>query len=355
MRRICLLRQEMERRHIGLFIVAGRENVRYVSGFTGSAGYAVVTADRGFVLTDFRYVEQAASEAPGFEVVRQGPDAAGALAALVTRLGVTRVGFEKEHISYAFYEKMAGRISGVELVGTEAVVESIRAVKEPEELLLIRKAAALADEGMAHAISCVRPGVRERELAVEVQHFLQMAGAERVGFEPIVVSGPRGSLPHGRPSERVIEPGDLVTIDLGAVFAGYCSDLTRTVAVGHASEKQREVHAVVLEAQEVAMEKLRPGIVAREVDAAARGVMGRWGYGEYFGHGLGHGVGLAVHEWPRVGMDSETVLQEGMVVTVEPGIYIPGWGGARIEDLVVTGRDGCEVISRARREFSIVP
>lgn len=352
-RRLAALRAALaaSRPPLDALLVTGAANRRYLSGFTGSAGLLVVTPAEALLLTDFRYAEQAGAEAPGWTVVETGQEPLADLRRCLVDLGVRRVGFEAEHVSVAQRERWQEAVPAVEWVPTAGLVERLRQVKDADEQAAIRRAAAVAAAAFEAVLPLVRPGVRERDLALELEYHLRRQGAEAVAFEVIVASGPRAALPHARPGDRRLEPGDAVIFDFGAVVDGYCSDCTRTVAVGRAGETLRHVHALVREAQRAALEAVRAGVEARTVDAAARSRIEAAGYGERFGHATGHGVGLEVHEAPRLGRGSQDVLAAGMVVTVEPGVYLPGQLGVRIEDLVVVGEDGGEVLTPTTREL----
>ncbi|HEY8395002.1 MAG TPA: Xaa-Pro peptidase family protein [Thermaerobacter sp.] len=352
-RRLETLRRRMAEEKVDGIWVGSPANRRYLSGFTGSSGWLLITADRAELWTDFRYLEQAAAQAPAFEVVRHEPDVYQHLGRRAGELGLTRLGFERDHLTYGQWERLrAGLPDTVELVPVAGWVEELRRVKDPGEIAAIRQAARIADEALLEVLAGLRPGMTEREVALQLEFAMRRRGAEGVAFDFIVASGPRSSLPHGLASERVIEEGDLVTIDYGAVYAGYASDCTRTVVIGRAGQRQREIYDIVLEAQRRAMAAVRPGATGADVDRAAREVIEAAGYGEHFGHATGHGVGLEVHEGPRLAATAgDQVLAPGMVVTVEPGIYLPGWGGVRIEDLVVVTEDGGEVLTRVTKEF----
>ena len=341
------------RPEVEALVVTTPENRRYLTGFTGSWGMSVLTATELVLITDGRYVEQAAAEAPGSRIVRHGTDPLPAMKEVVQATGAARIGFEKENVTVGMHQRLQSALEGITLVPTEGLVEGVRIIKEAEELDLIRQAAAMADEVLDDHLHLLRPGVTEREVAIALEFAMKRRGAG-AAFEIIVVSGPRSSLPHGRPSLRVMEEGDLVTLDLGVQYQGYCSDLTRTFAIGRADARQREVYEVVLAAQTAALEGLRPGMTGKDADGLARSVIEERGYGEHFGHGLGHGVGLAVHEGPRLSLTGDAALPEGCVVTLEPGVYLPGWGGVRIEDLVVLRSDGAERLSNFPRELKIL-
>jgi Xaa-Pro aminopeptidase len=324
------------------------ENVRYLTGFPHPEDAQVlITPEGAFLLTDPRYPEaERESRLPARVLKREEREA------LFQDLR-GRVGFEAEHLPYAALERLR-ELSPAEWVPTKGVIERLRLKKSPEEAARIRQAQALAERALERALALLRPGVEEREVALEIEFFLRKEGAEGVAFPPIVASGARGALPHAGASEKRLEPGELITLDLGAKVAGYHSDMTRTVALGKPSPEMRRVYEAVQEALEVALQGLKPGRTGKEVDALAREALGRHGLDRYFVHSLGHGVGLAVHEGPGLSPYTEEVLEPGMVVTVEPGVYLPGVGGVRIEELVLITEDGIELLSRFPRELSIL-
>jgi Xaa-Pro aminopeptidase len=321
------------------------ENVRYLSGFPHPEDAQVLLSLEGaFLLTDPRYPEAGRESKIPVKVLKREEKEA-----LFKELK-GRVGFEAEHLPYAALERLR-ELSPAEWVPTKGVVERLRLKKTPEEVQRIRKAQALAEEALAHALTLLRPGVEEREVALEIEFFLRRRGAEGVAFPPIVASGARGALPHAGASEKRLEPGELITLDLGAKVAGYHSDMTRTFALGKPSPEMRRVYEAVREALEVALQGLKPGRTGKEVDALAREALGRHGLDRHFVHSLGHGVGLAVHEGPSLSPYTEEVLEPGMVVTVEPGVYLPGVGGVRIEELVLLTEEGIELLSRFPRGY----
>jgi Xaa-Pro aminopeptidase len=321
------------------------ENVRYLSGFPHPEDAQVLLSLEGaFLLTDPRYPEAGRESKIPVKVLKREEKEA-----LFKELK-GRVGFEAEHLPYAALERLR-ELSPAEWVPTKGVVERLRLKKTPEEVQRIRKAQALAEEALAHALTLLRPGVEEREVALEIEFFLRRRGAEGVAFPPIVASGARGALPHAGASEKRLTAGELITLDLGAKVAGYHSDMTRTVALGKPSPEMRRVYEAVQEALEVALQGLKPGRTGKEVDALAREALGRHGLDRHFVHSLGHGVGLAVHEGPSLSPYTEEVLEPGMVVTVEPGVYLPGVGGVRIEELVLLTEEGIELLSRFPRGY----
>ncbi len=348
--RLARLRQTLTDNNLDAIVIGQPENRRYLSGFTGTKGALFISLERAFLAVPFVYLEQARKQAPAFEVVMFQREFAEVWPDLVAEIEASRVAFESAHLTVAEHDKLVTGVENVELVPTEGMVEGLRAIKEQGELDKIREAVALADAAFAHIVEFIEPGLTEREIAWELEAYMRTHGAEKVAFDLIVGAGPNGALPHHEVSERVIGSGEPIVMDLGAQVAGYHSDLTRAICLGQPDERFTEIYDLVLQAQLAAEAAIRGGIVAREADNAARQIIAEAGYGEQYGHGLGHGVGLAVHEEPFVRQDAEEVLKPGMVLTVEPGIYLPDWGGVRIEDMVLVQEDGVEVLSRASKE-----
>jgi Xaa-Pro aminopeptidase len=349
--RPACLREEMRKREIGALLLTDPINVGYVTGFTGSTAAVIVTEGAGVFVADSRYALQAEQECPAFTVRKCGPVPAETIAEVLKELGITRLHFEAATVTVAQKRKLEEKLEGVTLEPSEEVVETLRQVKDAGEIALIREAAALADRGFDYLLTITKPGVRERDIAIELEYWLEKHGSEREAFDIIVASGVRSAMPHGRASSKVLEAGDFVTFDFGAARGGYFSDLTRTIVLGRASDRQREIYGIVREAEEMALRTIRAGLEGKAVDAAVRDFITAHGFGENFGHGLGHGLGRKVHDHPGMSQRSETVLAAKMVLTVEPGIYIDGWGGVRIEDDVVVTDDGCEVLTRAPKDL----
>ena len=347
--RVDSIRQRLAAEGVDAFLVTTPANLRYLSGFTSADGALLISADRFFLATDFRYYEQVEREAPCVELFKVDKPIAAAYEDLFTAAKVRRLAFESTHLTYARYQELAA-ISGIELLPVKGWVEELRAVKTPEELALMRRAVAISDAVIAALPQILQPGMTEKQLAWEVEAFMHDRGADDVAFPIIAAAGPNGAMPHAVPSERVLLPGEPIVLDLGARFSGYCSDLTRTVCIGQPDARFSEIHAIVLAAQRAAEAGIRPGMLGKEADAIARQVIADAGYAEAFGHGLGHGVGMEVHERPSAGARSEDRLEPGMVVTVEPGIYLPGWGGVRIEDLVLVTDAGVDILTTATKD-----
>jgi Xaa-Pro aminopeptidase len=331
---------------VDVLLVTDLVNVRYLTGYDGSNGIALMGPRTRAFATDFRYLEQAAEQVhPSFERVRASLDLLESVADLVP-LGEVRLGFDDVHMPVRQHARLRDMLpERIELVPAGGLVERIRALKEPEEIKRIRTAAQLADAAFERILRDGLIGRTEREVVVALEHDMRERGARRSSFDSIVAAGPHGALPHAQPRDVPIRTGELVVIDWGAELDGYCSDCTRTVAAGEPGEEARAVYELVLSAQLAGLKGVRAGRGGQEVDAVAREVIEAGGYGENFGHGLGHGVGMDVHEAPRLGQRSADVLAPGNVVTVEPGVYLPGRFGVRIEDLVVVGEDGSEVLN----------
>jgi len=351
MSRLERMRQKMREEKIDAYVVIRPENGRYLSRFSGGEATLYITAAKAFLLTDFRYIEQATAEAPEFEIIKTGQDHFEALADLGQQ--AQRVGFEGDFVSYVNYGKLKEGFSHAELLSLPNLVTYLRSVKDQMEIETIRQAVKIADDAFADVLKSIEIGQTEAEIGLDLEYSMRRAGASGGSFQFIVASGVRGALPHGMASSKKIVSGEFLTMDFGAIYQGYCSDITRTVFLGEPEDKQRDVYEVVLAAQRAGIAAVAPGRTGKEVDAVARKIIVDAGYGDYFGHGLGHSVGLAIHEGPNLNMREERVLEPGMVVTVEPGIYIPDWGGVRIEDIVLVTDDGCEVLTQAPKEFII--
>lgn len=349
--RIEKVRAAMRTQDLPALLVTNRDNVGWLSGFTGSNGFVVLTRDRAIFATDSRYVEQAKNQCAGFELVKLATSAPDEITSLLADLKVAAIGFEAESLTVKLHDVYRDALPAeIGFQATTGIVETPRQVKDAGEIALIEEAVRLADRAFEHILPFLKPGAVERDIMLELEWFLRKRGAD-VAFDTIVASGPRGALPHGRASERVMQRGEMVTLDFGGRLQGYCSDITRTVCLGEPTDEQRKVYDTVLRAQETAITAIRPGASGKEIDALAREVITSAGYGDYFGHGLGHGLGRAVHDGPGFSVRSELTLAEGMVLTVEPGIYIPDWGGVRIEHDIVVERNGARILDSSTVEL----
>ncbi|MEM7347485.1 MAG: aminopeptidase P family protein, partial [Chloroflexota bacterium] len=330
---------------------------RYLSGFTGSAGTLIVTAEKQAVATDFRYYQQVSQECPEWELIEAGHDLSGKLLDILRDMGLggCRVGFEATHINVSTLHSWEQALKGhIKLTQVENCVETIRMSKDAGEIARLKKAIALADEAWHYISDLMAPGMTEKEVGWQLEQYMRTNGAEGISFTPIVASGPNGGKPHAQLSERQLQAGEAVTLDFGCVVDGYCSDITRTVCLGTPKdEKYLEIWNIVAEAQQAALQGSKAGMTGAAVDKLARDVIAAAGYKDNFGHGLGHGVGLAVHENPRFSFTYPKEVPAGAIMSVEPGIYIPDWGGVRIEDLVLVTEDGFEVLSQAPKEAVI--
>lgn len=363
--RIETVRQKMQEGGVSFLFVTNTTNVRYLCGFSGSNGSILLGTDDAHFFSDGRYETQAGEQVEGAEIfIYATPDEFQD--ALRKSLGTDRakVAFEASHVSVLrspqsgdgrpSVEELEGYFESHELVPSKGWVEEIRRVKDDGEIRLIKAAAELADAGFAHIVERVKVGKTERELALELEFFMRKSGADGVSFELIVAAGERSALPHARPTDKSVEKGRYLLFDLGCKVDGYCSDLTRTVIVGSADERHREIYDLVLKAEEASLAAVRSGVTGLDLDQIARDIITDGGYRDAFSHGLGHGVGLDVHEDPRLSRISKDTLQAGNVVTVEPGVYLAGWGGVRIEDLVYVQAQGSEVLSAAPKELLVL-
>jgi Xaa-Pro aminopeptidase len=329
------------------------KNIRYLTGFTGSDGALYIGPDCRVLLVDGRYITQARAETAGFEIYQHQSKMDG-LVDVISGHGRGMIGFESETMTVAVWTALTERLPGLTFQPLRQELEALRAVKDGEEISKIREAALIASRALSKVLERIRPGMTERGIAADLDDAIRRGGAQEVSFPTIVASGENSARPHARPQSRTIRPGDLMTIDCGAVYDGYRSDETGTFMLGRPDSRQERVYQVVKQAHDRAIEAIRAGVSCRIIDGAARSWIDAQGFGESFTHGTGHGVGLDVHEYPRLTAQSEAILEAGMVVTVEPGVYLPGLWGIRIEDLVVVQKDGCEILSKTPKEFRIL-
>lgn len=354
--RIEKLRERMEAQDIPALLVSNAMHRRYLTGFTGSAGVVLVTGQTTVLFTDFRYRTQAPAQVKGsgVTVMEHGVDMLRDVEEELQRSKLNRLGFEAGDISYRDYQKYKQKLSGVTLVATDGLVEQLRQLKDETEQQIMVEAAQVADEAYEYILGELQPDVTEKEIQNKLEFFMRSRGADGSSFDTIVASGERSALPHGVASDKKLRVGELITLDYGAYYQGYCSDITRTVMLGEPTEQQREIYEIVLEAQTYAVARIEPGMSGKQADALAREIIKKRGYGEYFGHGTGHGLGMEVHESPRLSPRSEDILKPGMVVTVEPGIYLPGVGGVRIEDDVLVTEKGAQRLTQSDKSLKIL-
>lgn len=352
--RVENIRRKLQELRLDALLITHLPNVRYLTGFSGTSGLCIIGKREAYFVTDFRYQEQSRHEVEAYKIFIAKTTLFDAIKEQKLLRRWNRVGIEGNYLPYAEYQKLRKLFPSVRFFPHADVVENFAMVKEKEEIKFIQKAASISDRVFKTILDLIRPGVRELEISAEISYLHKKYGADGDAFETIVASGPRSALPHGVASEKKIRAGELLTLDFGCVYHGYACDMTRTVAVGKPREKAKEIYQIVFDAQQKAIEAAKGGILAKELDAIARGYIESKGYGKYFGHSLGHGLGLQVHEPPRISSQSSYRLQEGNVITIEPGIYLPGFGGVRIEDDVVLLNGSCRVLNTSPKELMIL-
>lgn len=347
--RIDRLRRLMEAAGVSSLLVTRREDVRYLTGFTGSAGSLLVSSGKPFLITDFRYQLQAAREAKNALIVIQKKDFFTAFREVADGKGIRAIWFDESSLTVDLLKQL--KETGLKAKGSRNLVQNLRMRKDRSELVRLRKAIARAEQAFCDLKPFIKPGVSERFLSLKLEFFMRAHGAKKTAFDSIIASGGNGAMPHATVTNRRIRSGDLVTFDFGAEADGYYCDMTRTYCIGRPAPRQRMIHETVLSAQAEAIKLVRPGVLCKTVDSGARDFIKRSGYGSRFGHGTGHGIGLMVHEGPSVSPLSKDVVEKDMVFTVEPGIYIPGWGGVRIEDMVLATDTGVKMLTSLPREL----
>lgn len=335
-------REFLKKNNIPCLLVHKKDNIMYLSGFTGSAGVLVLTPEQAFLITDFRYIEQAGQEAKECTIIRHGKNINDTIAEVLS--AYLEIAVEADFITIEQFEKY--KIAMPHKKWLASKIDVIRSVKDDLEIRKIKTAVQIADEAFAKTLPYIRVGMSEISVAAQLEYEMRILGASRASFATIVASGARSALPHGIASKKIIEHGDMVTMDFGAVYEGYCSDITRTFVMGKASNKQKDIYNIVLTAQLAGVQAVKAGIQGKVADKSARDIIMAAGFADYFGHGTGHSVGLAIHEEPRLSPTEEKVLLTNMVITVEPGIYLPNWGGVRIEDMVLVKEDNCEILTQ---------
>jgi Xaa-Pro aminopeptidase len=345
--------EKFEKYNLDAIVVSNLDNVRYLSGFTGSEGAILISRNGNYFLTGTRYTTQASEQADGF-IIREYDNKEKEIERLALKLNIKSLGFEPQYVTFEVYNKLLEKLQDTKLIPIAEGLDSVRDKKEDLELKLIKDAVRIASESYLDVAGRIKVGIEEREVALEIEYLMRKKGAEKVSFDTIVASGRRSALPHGIATSKRIEKGEFIVIDFGARYHGYYSDETQTLVVGRPTTKQKKIYRIVKEAHEKAFEAIKPGVSVIKVDSAARDHIDRAGFGKYFGHGTGHGVGLAVHEMPYISPLGKGLIEEGMVFTIEPGIYIPKWGGVRIEDMVRVTSRGYERLTFLPKELQVI-
>ncbi|HCG75872.1 MULTISPECIES: M24 family metallopeptidase [Staphylococcus] len=342
----------LNHKRLDAMIVLSDFNRRYLSGFTGTSGALIITHNKNYLVTDFRYIEQATKQAPEFEIINRQNGLITEIKNILEQAQLSNIGFEGHQISYDTYVELnKGMIT---LISISDSIDKIRKVKSEEEIKLIQKAAEIVDKTYDYILTVVKVGMSEREIKALLESKMLELGADGPSFDTIVASGYRGALPHGVASDKLIEKGDMITLDFGAYYRGYCSDITRTFAIGEPDPKMKEIYNIVLSSQIKAIDEIRPGMTVQEADALSRDYIDAHGYGQEFGHSLGHGIGLDIHEGPLLSKNSTGELQVNNCVTIEPGIYVDGLGGVRIEDDILITENGCDVFTKCTKDLIIL-
>ncbi|MHB8064351.1 MAG: M24 family metallopeptidase [Ruminiclostridium sp.] len=352
--RLNKFRSKMKDLKIAGAIITKRENYMYLSGFSGTSANLLITEKKAYLLTDFRYTEQATKEASLFEIILHKPNINDTLYEIINSESLKKLGFEDQSTSYASYKTFADKFTATELIGIGYIVDELRSIKDAQEIETINKAVQIADDAFTHVLSIIKPGITELDVAVELEYKMKKLGASGASFETIVASGLRSSMPHGIASEKKLELGDAITMDFGAMYKHYCSDITRTVFLGQPDKKMIEIYNIVLNAQLTSEKGAKRGRTGKEVDKIARDIIYQNGYEGKFGHGLGHGVGLEIHESPRLSMGGDKILENNMAVTIEPGIYVEGLGGVRIEDTIIIKDDNPIVLTKSKKDLIVL-
>lgn len=344
--------QLLREKNLDAMVITDAYNIRYFSGFTGSTGMLYLTEHRQIMMTDFRYIEQANNQCKGYTIIDiKSEGYIKTLNGLMIEDNAKGLGFEDETITLKEFQSLLENGSQEELIPLGVELTVLRRLKEKWEIAYISRAQAIGDLAFSHILGVIKPGMTEIEIGNELEYFMKKQGASGLSFDTIVASGLNSALPHANPSKKSVENGDFITMDFGCIYEGYCSDMTRTIVVGKPSRKQEEIYHIVLEAQLAVLDKVKAGMTGKEVDALARDIIIKAGYGDQFGHGLGHSVGLFIHEEPRFSPKCDSVIEENTIMTVEPGIYIPGFGGVRIEDMIIVKKDGCVNLNNSPKEL----
>ncbi|MEG1879905.1 MAG: aminopeptidase P family protein [Oscillospiraceae bacterium] len=338
-------------KNVDAVLLTSPHNMRYFSEFDGGEGYVLICKHARYVLVDSRYTEMATLMAKDFSVIEFSGNLFEKLQDIIKENNVKSIGFEDFELSFSTYKKFLDELKNVELLPLLSEIDALRMVKSPEEIAKMEIAEEIGVKAFLHILKYLKIGVSESDIATEIEYSMRKNGGSGTSFDTIVVSGAKSSLPHGKPDEKKLEYGDFVTMDFGCKYNGYCSDMTRTIVMGQASDEQKKIYNVVKDAQTAGLSAIRAGILGKDADTVARKVIEDSGYGKYFGHSLGHGVGLCIHELPNLSPKSEITLLENMVVTCEPGIYIPSFGGVRIEDMVVVKTESVVNLTKLSKEL----
>ena len=351
--RNAVLKKTLQESGVDGILITDINNIQYLSGFTGSSGCLIITNNRSIFVTDFRYKEQAKREIKGFKIRIESKDRIDFIKRIVEENKIRKLGFEDHSLNFRTYKRLKEK--RIKLKALTDTVESLRLIKSQEEITNIKRAVKRAENAFRRLPPFIKVGITEQKLAIRLEGLLKEEGCKKIPFGVIVTAGSMSAFPHAKPTNRQIKKGDFILFDWGGEYEGYYSDMTRMLAVkGRHLTKQLEIYSIVYDAQRRAVEAVRAGVKAKAIDSAARDLIKQKGYGDYFGHGTGHGVGLAVHEAPVISGQSEDIIEEGMVFTIEPGIYLPGIGGVRIEDMVCVRRNGAEVLTTLRRTLKVI-
>lgn len=353
MSRIEKLRELLEQQNLDAFYIVHIPSIRYLSGFSGSSANIVITKSINYFITDFRYKDQSHAQVKGYDISINNNNTEE-IKRIFESNGFKRIGFESGRMSFHNVENLKKDFPLIEFIPLHEEVEKQTMQKTPEELQTIKKACDITDKTFSHILEIIRPGMTELDVSAEITYSHKKLGALKDSFDPIVASGWRGALPHGIATDKVIKHGEMVTLDFGCMYEGFCSDLTRTIAIGEPENELKKIYRIVFDAQHKAIEKARAGMTTKELDSVARDYITSCGFGDKFGHGLGHGVGIEVHEMPSVSQRAEMTLITDSIVTIEPGIYIENLGGVRIEDDIVIKENGCEILNKAKKELIIL-
>lgn len=354
--RIKRLREKFREINIDGVLVTDPKNIFYFSGYDGDSGSLLIGKDKKVIITNSLSAEYAQEKCQGFEIrsFAREEGVHQTIFRVLVEFNIKQLGFEENNLTFKQYQNCVDNYKDVNLIPLKDCFYELRQIKDEREIEIIKKAARIGDEAFSHIISIIKPGITENEIALELEIFMRKKGAKGLSFDTIVVSGSRTSMIHSMPSDKKVEFGDVLMMDFGCVYEGYCSDMTRTVFVGKANEEIKDIYKIVLKAQNAGIEALKAGMRCKDIDEIARNIIANNGYSENFGHGLGHSLGLEVHETPNLSPKYEGTLQPNMVVTVEPGIYIPGKGGVRIEDLLLVTENGCENLVSSSKEIIVL-